>query len=298
MDKRVSARFDIDAFMKSLSFEIDGERKTAPPWVHGPGWRPEGASNELNQEGEPVGNLESTAPLRAHVMEELEKHRSYIAKFIPHQVGNKKIDPLSEREIEELVEMDNSSEQPKILGDMAEYSVDSRNEKGVSVLMDLPDLIHEDDDVDLERLEDNEKDIDEFQADQEFDDLVDAYGNTKAVRDAQSKKATRDKAKSKKRKRNESDGASDEERDRHSTEPPQKGKPPRKRKKTAKKTKQSSKTGQHAPTRLEISYNTDINSLTRLDIDFNRGFSPESEESFGDDGHNLPTDAQNRNMPG
>jgi len=135
MDKRVSARLDLDTLMKS---EIDGERKTAPPWVHGPGWQPEGASNELNQEGEPVGNLESTAPLRAQVMAELESHREYLAKFIPHQVGRKKIDPLSESEIEELIEKD-SSKQPKILGEMAEYSVESREKQGVSVLMELPD---------------------------------------------------------------------------------------------------------------------------------------------------------------
>jgi len=60
--------------MKSMSFKIDGKRKTAPPWVHGPGWRPAGASNEPNQKGEPVGNLESTALLRAQVMAELESH--------------------------------------------------------------------------------------------------------------------------------------------------------------------------------------------------------------------------------
>jgi len=59
---------------------------------------------------------------------------------------------------------------------------------------------HGDGNVDLEQLEDNEKDIDEFQPNQEFDDLVDAYGNTKAIRDAESKKVMRDQAKSRKRK--------------------------------------------------------------------------------------------------
>ena len=70
----MGACLDLDTLMKSMSFKIDGERKTALPWVHGPGWRPAGVSNELNQEGEPVDNLESTALLRAQVMAELESH--------------------------------------------------------------------------------------------------------------------------------------------------------------------------------------------------------------------------------
>ena len=33
MDKRVDARLDIDAFIKSLSFEFDGTRRTTQPWI-------------------------------------------------------------------------------------------------------------------------------------------------------------------------------------------------------------------------------------------------------------------------
>lgn len=294
MDKRVSARLDLDTLMKSMSFEIDGERKTAPPWVHGPGWRPAGASNDPNQEGEPVGNLESTAPLRAQVMAELESHREYLAKFIPHQVGSKKIDPLSESEIEELIEKD-SSEQPKILGEMAEYSVESREKQGVSVLMELPDeqLTHRDGNEDLEQLEDNEKDIDEFQPNQEFDDLVDAYGNTKAIRDAEAKKVARDQAKSRKRNRNKNDPTTEEESTPHSMEFP------RKRIKTTKNSKLSFETGSYNLTWSKISNTVDFYPSADSDLESIRAFSPESEESFGDETqHEVPTDAQTQNPTG
>jgi len=55
---------------------------------------------------------------------------------------------------------------------MAEYSVESREKQGVSVLMELTDeqLTHQDGNEDLEQLPDNEKDINEFQPNQEFDD--------------------------------------------------------------------------------------------------------------------------------
>jgi len=140
IDKQVNTHFNVDAFMKCLSFEIDGERRTAPPWPYGPGWQEKGASNELDQKGELVGELESTAPLRANVLEKLRTHREYLAKFYPHQVGTKKIAPLSEEEIDKLVQKDDAEQVNGMLvrGDLASLSMESRCKAGEHVLINIP----------------------------------------------------------------------------------------------------------------------------------------------------------------
>lgn len=267
MDKRVHARLDIDAFMKSLSFEINGTRRTARPWIHGPGWRPEGASNEIDQEGELTGPLESTGPLRARVMKELGSRQKYLAQFLPHQVGSKKIDPLSRSDIKDLKEKDDSRDEGHVQGNMTSFSVDARMKQGVRVLLNLRNAQHENDDEnDTALLEDNEKDVEQFQADDEFNELVDTYGNTKVMRDAEAKNAAKAIAKSRKRKRNNSEATSDDEGPIVSTST---------HKKRIRRTKNP------RPSVRNTAANFDLESV--------RGFSPESEESFGNDApHDAP----------
>ncbi|KIM34732.1 hypothetical protein M413DRAFT_33066, partial [Hebeloma cylindrosporum] len=205
VDERVSARLNLDMFMKSISFEIGGERRTARPWIYGPGYRPKGASNEIDQQGELTGPLESTAPLRKRAMDKLKAHREYLAQFIPHQVGNKKVDPLSESMIQELIEQDDKSDKAKNESDLSAFSVDARKKQGIRLLIvhrDAQDENDEENDTTLQ--EDNEKDVEQFQPDNEFDELVNTYGNTKAVREAEAKKAANEIAKERKRKRTKS----------------------------------------------------------------------------------------------
>jgi len=267
MDERVNARLDVDAFMKSLSFDFDGMRRTARPWIHGPGWRPAGASNDIDQEGELTGPLESTGPLRARVMEELERRQKYLAQFLPHQVGSKKIDPLSESDIKNLKENDDSRDEANVQGDMASFSVHARVKQGVRVLLDLRDTQDEnDEEIDTTPLEDNEKDIEQFQPNDEFNDLVDTYRNTKVVRDTEAKKAAKAITKSRKRKRTNSDPSSEDDEPIASTST---------HKKRIKSTKNSRQSVRHP--------------AADFDLESVRGFSPESEESFGDDvQHDAP----------
>jgi len=267
MDKRVHARLDIDAFMKSLSFEINGTRRTARPWIHGPGWRPEGASNEIDQEGELTGPLESTGPLRARVMKELGSRQKYLAQFLPHQVGSKKIDPLSQSDIKDLKEKDDSRDEGHVQGNMTSFSVDARMKQGIRVLLDLHNAQHEnDEEIDTALLEDNEKDIEQFHADDEFNELVDTYGNTKVVRDAEANKAAKAIAKSKKRKRNNTEGCSEDEGPIASTS---------NHKKRNRRTRNP---------RMSVRI-----TAANFDLESVRGFSPESEESFGNDvQHDAP----------
>lgn len=188
--------------MKCISFEYDGERRTAPPWPLGPGWRPPGASNDLEQEGEKVGELASTTPARAEVMERLEVHRQYLAKFIPHQVSGKKVEALTDDDIELLITEDDKRQMAEFLplrGDYQSMSVEARERHGQQVLMDIP---HKFPALQKKRkFDDISKDVDNFTTNPGFDELVDTFGNSKALRKAQERKTEKANRKAAKEKR-------------------------------------------------------------------------------------------------
>jgi hypothetical protein len=134
-DSRLDIQFNVDLFMKSLSYvDDDGTRRTAAPWVFAPGWRPKDASKELGQRGEVVDELESTSEFRENGLKELLKHELYTAQFIPHCVANDdKVTALTEDDVQSLVACPQMS-YPRL-------SVQARLADGIPVTMSLPSKI-------------------------------------------------------------------------------------------------------------------------------------------------------------
>lgn len=131
-DSRLEIQFDVDLFMKSLSYvDVDGTRRTAAPWVFAPGWRPKDASKELGQQGEVVDELESTTEFRQSGLKQLQKHELYTAQFIPHCVANdNQVAALTECDIKFLVASPQTS-YPML-------SVEARLASDIPVTMSLP----------------------------------------------------------------------------------------------------------------------------------------------------------------
>ena len=98
-----------------------------------------------------------------------------------------------------MKEKDDSCNEGHVQGNMTSFLVDAQIKQGVWVLLNLRNAQHENDDEnDTALLEDKEKDIEQFQADNKFNELVDTYGNTKVMRDAEAKNAVKAIAKSRK----------------------------------------------------------------------------------------------------
>ncbi|KAF8160418.1 hypothetical protein BJ912DRAFT_1069426 [Pholiota molesta] len=176
LPRRYRVQLDSDRFLSAISSEVQDGRKTLGPWIDAPGFRKKDASRSLHQSGEYIEDLVDQTPIRQQIIRELNDHQDRLARSVPQCVVSKKVDPLSEHDIVNMLpDIDEKSLPVKdiTLSYGERERLDPYASKRLRVLKERPggtDAVNEEDD----------KGEEDMVADELFDELL--YPGARAPR--------------------------------------------------------------------------------------------------------------------